>query len=226
MTEEETSGTTDPESSEVEEKKPKRKASSGLSQWFLDQRGLWVACPRDSSRPPKSVSEPKERIRSGHVQMVQRTVCVWTKKTPERYREWCKYCPNGRFAVTLEVVEGDFQWLDVLMKQINMLYQDQFQLVPGGLWNAHRAIAEVQVHGRVLQVCYRMMFPTEEDNPRNRRLPVEEGPALMKLIETAAEGAYPGLVQTKKRGKRDFCDWFIMPDGHGEIRIYLEAPPR
>lgn len=222
MKEETTTKTSGPdEEPEVKETKTKRKAANGLSQYWLNQKGLWVACPCDISRPPKSVSEPKERIKAGHIRMVQRTLCMWTKKTPDNQKEWCQYCPNGRFVATLNIVKGDFSWLDDLIKQINLLYQDQFQLVPGGLWSAHREIADVQVHGKVVQVSYRMMFPTEAEQ-RNRRLPMEEGKELMKLIETAAEGANPGLVQTKKRGKRDFCDWAIMPDGHGEIKIYFE----
>lgn len=158
--------------------------------------------------------------------MVMRSQCMWTKKTPEAARAWCEICPNGRFVVTLEVMEGDFTWLDDLMRQINLLYQDRFELVPGGLWSAHREIVDLKYHGRVVQVCYRMMFPTEEDNPRNRRLPYEEGLELMNLIKAAAVGAHPGLVKTMTRGKHNFCDWYIMPDGHGEMRIYLEAPPK
>lgn len=205
-----------------------RKASQGFSQWVLDQKGLWVACPRDLNRSPKSVSEPKARIRSGDTHLVPRDSCMWTKKSDDRFREWCQYCPNSRFRLILDTIMGsaDFSWLDDLMKQISLLYQDQFQLTPGGLWSAHREIADVQKHGRVLQVSYRMMFPTEEDDPRNRRLPIGDGQALMDLIEAAAHGAKPGLVKTITRGKHDFCDWYIMPDGHGEIKIYLECPPK
>lgn len=219
-----TSGPTDPEG--VEEEKPKRKAASGLSPWFIKQKGLWVACPRDTGRPPKSVSEPKERIRSGQIHMVQRTSCLWTKKSPEKFREWCRYCPHGRFTVTLEVMDADFSWLDTLVKQINSVYQDQFQLTPGGMWNGHREVVDHKLHGRVLQVCYRLTFRNRDGELRLRRLPYEEGPALMNLIEAAAEGAWPGLVQTTSKGKHDFCDWSLTSDGNGEIRIYLEAPPK
>jgi hypothetical protein len=212
---------------------PKRKAKRAkVSPWYAEQKGLWVLCPADTEKPPKGVKDAQRKINAGDVRTVMRTSCMWNKKTDATHVAWCRTCPNGRFRVTLETITnpGAFDWLDDVIRQFNVVYEDEFRLEPGSLFGAHREIADVPKHdGRVIQVSYRMFFPDEVPNPAMRKLPSREtGLDMMDVILAAADaaGADPELVPTMNGKHRDFGDWFIMPDGHGEMRIYFVAPPR
>ena len=219
--------------SEDEPDPPPRKAKTiSVSPWYAAQRGLWVLCPANAEKPPKGVKDAQRKINAGDVRTVMRNSCLWTKKTNPTKVMWCRICPNGRFSVELERIAepGSFDWLTEVIRQFNLVYADDFRLEPGSLFGAHREITEVAKHdGRVIQVSYRMWFPDEVDNPVMRRLPSKEtGLDMMKVILNAAEAAHadPPLVPTMSGKHRDFGDWYIMPDGHGEMRIFFVAPPR
>lgn len=117
----------------------------------------------------------------------------------------------------------NFDWLAELINQLNSLYMDSFVLKPEGYSVPLISTVKHEKHGECIQVTYSVLFDGDQSNPYAHRLPVEDGPFLMQLIEAVADScnADPPLVATKTKGRRDFCDWAIMPDGHGEIRVFF-----
>ena len=118
--------------------------------------------------------------------------------------------------MTLDYI-GDFAWLDELVRQVNILAQDQFVLIP-----LTRGRAEDPRHGRCIKCAYMMRWIVK---PGFRpHLPQELAKPLNALIQNCAEEAEAELVHTHTKGKPDFADWFVRTDGWGELRIYFVDP--
>ena len=110
-------------------------------------------------------------------------------------------------------------WLDkLLVDQISGVFAEE--------WTLEHLESEEEYHekhGSCIRCSYRFRW-----NPalgfQDRKLPIDYGPNLMRLIRNAARGADPPacLVQTKTKGKHDFCDWGWVDEEDAHLWVFLD----